>query len=178
MPCFLYQNNNVPSPLHPSPFTPPPSALSQKRIALYTDGACSGNPGPGGWGVVLIHKDHKKELSGSIELTTNNQMELLAVIKGLESLKEPCDVTLYTDSKYVVLGMTEWVKDWIKRGWRTSSKKPVKNVELWQRLVELSKQHTMSYQWVKGHADNEYNNRCDELATDAIKRSKMGSDMC
>jgi ribonuclease HI len=148
-----------------------------RHVTLYTDGACSGNPGPGGWGVVMLYEGHQKELSGSMELTTNNQMELLAPIKGLEALKEPCAVTLYTDSKYVVQGMNEWVKDWIKRGWRTSSKKPVKNLELWQRLVELSKNHDITFKWVKGHADNEYNNRCDELATDAIELFRLRSDL-
>lgn len=149
-----------------------------KHITIYTDGACSGNPGPGGWGVVLIHDGRQKELSGSFPHTTNNQMELLGAIKGLEALKEPCDVTLYTDSKYVVQGMTEWIHDWIKRGWKTSSKKPVKNLELWQRLYELSKNHSVSFKWVKGHSVNGYNNRCDELATDAIELFRMGSEIC
>ncbi len=149
-----------------------------KTVTLYGDGACSGNPGPGGWGVVMLYEGHQKELSGAVELTTNNQMELLAAIKGLESLKEPCEVTLYTDSKYVVQGMSEWVKDWIARGWRTAAKKSVKNIELWQRLVELSKGHTVTFKWVKGHDSNPYNNRCDELATSAITLFRMGSGIC
>jgi ribonuclease HI len=151
---------------------------NMKEVVLYGDGACSGNPGPGGWGVVMLYEGRQKELSGSVELTTNNQMELMAAIKGLEALKEPCEVTLYTDSKYVVQGMTDWVKDWIVRGWKTSSKKPVKNLELWQRLVELSKNHKVVFKWVKGHDTNPYNNRCDELATDAIELFRMGSDIC
>ena len=153
-------------------------ALPMKTVTLYGDGACSGNPGPGGWGVVMLFEGHQKELSGAVELTTNNQMELLAAIKGLESLKEPCTVTLFTDSKYVVQGMSEWVKDWIARGWRTAAKKPVKNIELWQRLVELCNLHTVTFKWVKGHDTNPYNNRCDELATNAIAIFRMGGDMC
>ena len=139
-----------------------------KQITLYADGACSGNPGPGGWGTVLLYNGTQKELNGGENDTTNNRMELLAVIRGFESLKERCIVDVYSDSTYVVKGMQEWLKDWIARGWRGSNKKPVKNQDLWQRLSELSNQHESSYHWVKGHADNPYNNRCDELAREAI----------
>jgi len=140
-----------------------------KKIKIYTDGACSGNPGPGGWGAILIYKDSTKELSGGLKETTNNQMELMGVIKALESLKEKCEIEIYSDSKYVVQGMSEWIINWEKNNWRGSNKKPVKNKELWQTLLDLSKQHSISYHWVKGHADNPYNNRCDELAVEAIE---------
>ena len=140
-----------------------------KTITIYTDGACSGNPGPGGWGTVLIYNGQEKELSGFEAATTNNQMELMGAIKGLESLKEPCTVELYTDSKYVSQGMTEWIIGWMKNNWRNSAKKPVKNKELWVRLHAACQQHSVTFHWVKGHADNPYNNRCDELAVAAIE---------
>jgi len=140
-----------------------------KKIKIYTDGACSGNPGPGGWGALLIYNDTTKELSGGLADTTNNQMELMGVIKALASLTEKCDIKLYSDSKYVVQGITEWIIKWEKNNWRGSTKKPVKNKELWQELLALTKKHTISFNWVKGHADNPYNNRCDELAVDAIE---------
>ena len=139
-------------------------------VTIYTDGACSGNPGPGGWGVLLMYKDIKKEISGGKENTTNNVMELTAVIEGLKLLKFPCKVKLYSDSAYVVNGFNQkWIYGWIKNGWKNSSKEPVKNKELWQELYDLTKVHEVEFIKVKGHADNEYNNRCDELARNAIK---------
>ena len=139
-------------------------------IEIYTDGACSGNPGPGGWGAMLMYKGNKKEISGGKENTTNNVMELTAVIEGLKLLKFPCKVKLYSDSAYVVNAFIQkWIYGWIKNGWKNSSKEPVKNKELWQELYELTKTHEVEFIKVKGHADNEYNNRCDELARNAIK---------
>lgn len=141
-----------------------------EEVTIYTDGACSGNPGPGGWGALLMYKDTKKEISGGKEDTTNNVMELTAVIEGLKLLKFPCKVKLYSDSAYVVNGFNQkWIYGWIKNGWKNSSKEPVKNKELWQELYDLTKAHEVEFIKVKGHADNEYNNRCDELARNAIK---------
>lgn len=141
-----------------------------EEVTIYTDGACSGNPGPGGWGALLMYKDTKKEISGGKEDTTNNVMELTAVIEGLKLLKFPCKVKLYSDSAYVVNGFNQkWIYGWIKNGWKNSSKEPVKNKELWQELYNLTKIHEVEFIKVKGHADNEYNNRCDELARNAIK---------
>ena len=141
-----------------------------EEVTIYTDGACSGNPGPGGWGALLMYKDTKKEISGGKEETTNNVMELTAVIEGLKLLKFPCKVKLYSDSAYVVNGFNQkWIYGWIKNGWKNSSKEPVKNKELWQELYDLTKVHEVEFIKVKGHADNEYNNRCDELARNAIK---------
>lgn len=139
------------------------------KVLLYTDGACKNNPGKGGYGVVLLYtkKDgsvEKKTISGSAENTTNNQMELTACIVGLKALKTSCVVDLFSDSKYVIDGMTKWVADWIKKGWKTANKKSVANVELWQELVEIAKQHDITWHWVKGHADDEYNNEADFLA--------------
>ena len=134
-------------------------------VTIYTDGACSGNPGPGGWGAILRYGAHEKELSGGEEMTTNNRMELTAVIRALEALKEPCTVELWSDSKYVIDGLEKgWAKGWQKKGWIKSDKKPALNVELWERLLALTEAHEMRYHWVRGHADNEYNNRCDALA--------------
>ena len=136
-----------------------------KTVTIYTDGACSGNPGPGGWGAILQYGKAEKELSGSEPSTTNNRMELLGVITALETLKEPCSVDLYSDSKYVVDGITKgWAKGWRARGWVKSDKKPAKNPELWGRLLDLLDKHEVRFHWIKGHADNPYNNRCDELA--------------
>ncbi len=141
-----------------------------EEVIIYTDGACSGNPGPGGWGALLMYKGTKKEISGGKENTTNNVMELTAVIEGLKLLKYPCKVKLYSDSAYVVNGFNQkWIYGWIKNGWKNSSKEPVKNKELWQELYNLTKVHEVEFIKVKGHADNEYNNRCDELARNAIK---------
>jgi ribonuclease HI len=141
-----------------------------EEVIIYTDGACSGNPGPGGWGTILMYKDNKKEISGGMLDTTNNVMELTAVIEGLKLLKFPCKVKLYSDSAYVVNAFNEkWIYGWLKNGWRNASKEPVKNKELWQELYDLTKVHEVEFIKVKGHADNEYNNRCDELARNAIK---------
>ena len=136
-----------------------------KTVTLYTDGACSGNPGPGGWGAILEYNGIEKELSGGEESTTNNRMELTAVIRGLEALKESCTVELYSDSKYVIDGLSKgWAESWRKNGWRKADKKPALNPELWERLLELVAKHELRYHWVKGHAENPKNNRCDQLA--------------
>ncbi|MEZ4701393.1 MAG: ribonuclease HI [Rhodothermales bacterium] len=141
-----------------------------KHVILYTDGACSGNPGPGGWAAILIHGGHRRELSGGEKHTTNNRMELMGAIGGLEALKEPCRVTIHTDSAYMLRAFTEgWLQKWQKNGWKTASKKPVENQDLWQRLLELEKKHQVEWSKVKGHADDELNNRCDELAVAARK---------
>ena len=141
-----------------------------EKVVIYTDGACSGNPGPGGWGAILMYKDNKKEISGGKKDTTNNIMELTAVIEGLKLLKYPCEVDLYSDSAYVVNAFTQgWIYNWVKNNWRTAGKDPVKNKEIWQELYELTKTHKVNFIKVKGHSDNEYNNRCDELARNAIK---------
>ena len=139
-----------------------------KHVDIFTDGACSGNPGPGGWGAVLRYGTAEKELSGGALQTTNNQMEMTAVIEALKTLKEPCDITLTTDSQYVVKGMTQWLKDWKARGWKTASKKPVANQELWQELSDLAEKHSIRWRWVKGHAGHPENERCDALATGFI----------
>lgn len=136
-----------------------------KIVEIYTDGACSGNPGPGGWGAILRYKETEKELSGGAADTTNNRMELTAVIEALALLKEPCVVELYSDSKYVIDGLSKgWAKGWQKRGWIKSDKKPALNPDLWERLLALTDRHEMHYHWVKGHAENEKNNRCDQMA--------------
>jgi ribonuclease HI len=135
-----------------------------KKVTIYTDGACSGNPGPGGWGAVLMYGEHRREFSGGAPDTTNNRMELMAVITALEALKEPCIVELFTDSQYIVNAINEgWLSSWMKRGWRRKDGE-VKNVDLWITLVPLLETHDVTFNWVKGHAENEYNNRCDELA--------------
>ena len=140
------------------------------KIVIYTDGACSGNPGPGGWGAVLIYKDNKKEISGGSKNTTNNIMELTAVIEALKQLKYHCEVDLYSDSAYVVNCFNQgWIYNWQKNNWKTASKEPVKNKEIWQELYDLTKIHKVKFFKVKGHSDNELNNRCDELARNAIK---------
>ena len=136
-----------------------------KTVTLYTDGACSGNPGPGGWGAILEYMGIEKEFSGGEAQTTNNRMELTAVIEGLKKLKEPCVVELYSDSKYVIDGLEKgWAKSWQSRGWKKADKKPALNPDLWEQLLALTDIHTMHYHWVKGHADNPKNNRCDQLA--------------
>ena len=140
-----------------------------KEVIIYTDGACSGNPGPGGWGTILMYKDSKKEISGYKKDTTNNVMEITAVIEGLKLLKEPCKVQIYSDSAYVVNAFNQhWIENWIKKNWQNSKKEPVKNKELWLELYALVKQHEAEFIKVKGHSDNEFNNRCDELARNAI----------
>lgn len=141
-----------------------------EEVIIYTDGACSGNPGPGGWGSILMMGENIKEISGGKKDTTNNVMELTAVIEALKLLKRPCKVDLYSDSAYVVNAFLQnWIWGWIKNGWKNSSKEEVKNKELWQELLSLTKTHNVTFHKVKGHADNEFNNRCDELARNAIK---------
>lgn len=137
-----------------------------KNITLYTDGACSGNPGAGGWGAILIYNGHQKEFSGGEKLTTNNRMELMAVISGLSALKEPCNVDVYSDSAYVINAFQNgWIQNWMNNGWRTANKKEVQNKELWLELIALQERHNVNWHKVKGHADNELNNMCDKLAT-------------
>ena len=136
-----------------------------KQVTIYTDGACSGNPGPGGWGAILMYGAHKRELSGGEADTTNNRMELTAVIRALSLLKEPCIVELWSDSKYVIDGLSKgWAKGWKAKGWVKSDKKPALNPDLWDVLLALVQTHEVHYHWVKGHADNAYNNRCDAMA--------------
>ena len=139
-----------------------------EAVTIYTDGACSGNPGPGGWGAILIHRGREKELSGGEPLTTNNRMELMAAIMALEALTRPCEVELFTDSQYVRNGITEWMKGWKARGWLTADRKPVKNEDLWRRLDEARSAHTIRWHWVKGHASDPLNNRVDALAVAAM----------
>ena len=142
-----------------------------KTVEIYTDGACSGNPGPGGWGAVLRYQGKEKELSGGEAMTTNNRMELTAVIRALEALKEPCAVELWSDSKYVIDALEKgWARSWQKKGWIKADKKPALNPDLWARLLELSEKHELHCHWVKGHADNAFNNRCDALAVAARER--------
>lgn len=148
------------------------SMTSTNEIILYTDGACSGNPGPGGWGALLRYGENEKELSGYEAETTNNRMEMTAVIEGLRALKRGCHVTIYTDSKYVLQGLTEWLPNWKKRGWKTADKKPVKNVDLWQELDRICAQHTVTWQWVKGHNGDVDNERVDALARAAITENQ------
>ena len=143
-------------------------------IIIYTDGACSGNPGPGGWGAILVHGENRKELSGGEPETTNNRMELQAAIEALGALKRPCKVAVYTDSVYVRDGITKWIQGWQRNGWRTAAKKPVKNVELWQALQAALQQHDVDWHWVKGHAGHPENERADELARIGMAPFKSG----
>ena len=150
-------------------------------VLIYTDGACSGNPGPGGWGAVLISGGHERELSGAEPMTTNNRMELMAAIKALEALKRPCRVELHTDSQYLRQGITEWMPSWKARGWLTADKKPVKNEDLWKQLDAARAHHEVSWRWVKGHSGHPLNERADGLARAAIKtlresRGESGRD--
>jgi len=146
---------------------------TMKTVTLYTDGACSGNPGPGGWGAILIYGAYKKELSGGEPRTTNNRMELTAVIRGLEALTEPCIVELWSDSKYVIDALEKgWARGWRARDWLKSDKKPALNPDLWERLLDLHDYHTIRLHWVKGHAENEFNNRCDQLAVAESQKYK------
>lgn len=153
------------------------------KVTLYTDGACSGNPGVGGYGAILVYVDsngikHEKEFSQGYQMTTNNQMELLAVIVGLEALKKPCTVAVYSDSKYVVDAFNnKWIDGWIAKGWKTAGKSPVKNVELWKRLLDAKKMHDVEFIWVKGHAGHEYNERCDSLAVAAGKKDNLKTEV-
>lgn len=142
-----------------------------KLVQLYTDGSCSGNPGPGGWGAILIYQGAMKELSGGAANTTNNRMELTAAIAGLEALKEPCQVELYTDSQYIASAINQgWLESWKRRGWKKADKSPVLNPELWKALDAQLTRHRVRFHWVKGHADNALNNRCDQLAVAQTKR--------
>ena len=144
-----------------------------KEVTVFTDGACSGNPGPGGWGAILEYNGHEKELSGGEDSTTNNRMELTAVIEGLAALKEPCRVELYSDSKYVIDSLEKgWARGWQKRGWMKSDKTPALNPDLWEKLLTLCDKHQVICHWVKGHAENEKNNRCDQLAVAQWKSRK------
>ena len=144
-----------------------------KKVTIYTDGACSGNPGPGGWGAVLRYGEHRRELSGGEAETTNNRMELTAVISALRALKEPCEVELYSDSRYVVEAVEKhWAESWRSRGWRKADKKPALNVDLWEELLTLLEKHKVTFHWVKGHAENEENNRCDALAVAESRKFK------
>ncbi len=135
-----------------------------KEVTIYTDGACSGNPGPGGWGAVLLYGDHEKTIHGGEADTTNNRMELTAVIEALNALKEPCRIALYTDSSYVKDGITQWLEGWKRKGWKTANKKPVKNVDLWKTLDHAAMRHQVEWHWVKAHAGHVLNERADELA--------------
>jgi len=143
-----------------------------KRVAIFTDGACKGNPGPGGWAALLKMGPHEKELVGSDPDTTNNRMEMLAVIRALQALIEPCEVDLHSDSKYVLDGMTKWVAGWQKRGWVNASKKPVRNADLWHELIEAAARHTMHWNWVRGHSGHPENERVDKLASDAAAAAR------
>ena len=148
-----------------------------ERVTIYTDGACSGNPGPGGWAALLIYNGREKELSGGEAATTNNRMELTAAIMALEALTRPCTVDLFTDSQYVRHGITEWLRNWKARGWRTADKKPVKNEDLWRRLDEARTRHEVVWHWVRGHADDPLNHRVDALAVAAMapfKKKRTG----
>jgi len=138
------------------------------HVVMFTDGACRGNPGAGGWGAILSAGDHERSLAGAERMTTNNRMELKAAIEGLKALKKHCDVTLYTDSQYVKKGITEWLTNWKQKGWKTAARKPVKNIDLWQQLDELQTRHNVDWQWVKGHAGIEGNEKADLLANAAI----------
>ena len=152
------------------------AARAKPHVGIHTDGACSGNPGPGGWGAILESGPHRKELSGSEAESTNNRMELMAAIAALEALKGPSRVDLWTDSNYLRDGITKWIHGWRRNGWKTADKKPVKNVELWQRLEEAVKRHTIEWHWLKGHAGHPENERADELAREAIKALREGKD--
>ncbi len=142
--------------------------MANNKVEIYTDGACRGNPGPGGWGALLMYGDERKEIFGGELETTNNRMELIAAIFALASLKRSCDLTLYTDSKYVMTGINEWIKGWKAKGWQTAAKKPVKNVDLWKQLDQQTQRHSIKWVWVKGHAGNEGNETADQLANRGI----------
>jgi ribonuclease HI len=142
------------------------------KVEIFTDGACKGNPGPGGWGTVIRAGKTERELSGGEKLTTNNRMEMTAAIEGLNALKRPCHVTLSTDSRYVMDGLTKWIKGWQRNGWRTADKKPVKNADLWQALLAAAAPHRIDWQWVKGHAGHPENERADRLASDAADAAR------
>ncbi len=148
-----------------------------KKIQIYTDGSCLGNPGPGGYGAILIFNEVRKELSEGFVCTTNNRMEMLACIKGLEKLTQPCEVDLTTDSQYVRQGITQWIHQWKKRGWKTAAKAPVKNVDLWKALDKAQEKHKVTWLWVKGHSGHPENERCDDLAREAAEAQPTQKDM-
>ncbi|HWV18674.1 MAG TPA: ribonuclease HI [Rhodocyclaceae bacterium] len=148
------------------------TVVSEEKVELYTDGACSGNPGPGGWGVILRMGTHEKELFGGESATTNNRMELMAVIEGLRALKRPVQAEIYTDSQYVMKGMNEWIKGWKARGWKTAAKEPVKNVDLWQALDSECARHELKWHWVKGHNGHAENERADALARRGVEQNR------
>ena len=159
-------NNAHPGEAHPAP--------AQQHVVVHTDGACSGNPGPGGWGAILHWGDHERELKGGEPMTTNNRMELMAAISALEALRRPCAVDIHTDSQYMRNGIMQWINNWKRNGWRTASKEPVKNVDLWKRLDTALAQHKVRWHWVKGHAGHDLNERADELAREAIAEMRAG----
>ncbi|MBY5992009.1 ribonuclease HI [Ferrimonas balearica] len=148
----------------------------RKRVTLYTDGSCLGNPGPGGYGIVLIYRHHRKESAKGFQRTTNNRMEMLAAVQGLALLTEPCDVELYTDSQYLRQGITQWIHGWKRNGWKTAAKEPVKNVDLWQALDTQVARHQVNWHWVKGHSGHPENERCDTLARDAAGGTDLVPD--
>jgi ribonuclease HI len=149
--------------------------MSEPHVVVHTDGACSGNPGPGGWGAILAFGDRQKELHGGEAHTTNNRMELMGAISALEALKKPCVVDLHTDSQYMRDGIMKWIKNWKRNGWRTADKKPVKNVDLWQRLEAALERHQVRWHWVRGHAGDAMNERADQLARDGIAAVRAGA---
>lgn len=149
---------------------------TKKRVQIYTDGSCLGNPGPGGYGAILVYGKHRKELSDGYALTTNNRMELMAPIAALNELKQTCDIDLTTDSQYVKNGINQWIKNWRKNGWRTADKKPVKNADLWQALDKAVSQHNIEWHWVKGHSGHPENERCDDLAREAAEAKPTQKD--
>lgn len=150
--------------------------MTIRRVSIWTDGACSGNPGPGGWGAILRFGDREKEIFGGEPLTTNNRMELMAAIMALETLTRPCEIDLFTDSQYLRGGVTGWISAWKARGWRTADKKPVKNIDLWQRLETAEERHSVQWHWVKGHAGHELNERADLLARRAITALRLATE--
>jgi len=145
-----------------------------KHVTIYTDGSCLGNPGAGGWGAILVYNQHQSTLSGSEADTTNNRMELMAAIRAIESLNQPCRIDLYTDSKYLKQGISEWIENWRKNNWRNSRKQPIKNIDLWQRLDYIVKNHKITWHWVKGHAGDKMNELADSLATEAARGLQEG----
>jgi len=148
--------------------------MSEQRVTIYTDGACSGNPGPGGWGAILMFGEHVKELKGGEAHTTNNRMELMAAISALEALKRPCAVDIHTDSQYLRNGIMSWIHSWKRNGWRTADKTPVKNVDLWQRLDAALARHEVRWHWIRGHAGDAMNERADELAREGLVAARAG----
>ncbi|MCE4060415.1 ribonuclease HI [Pandoraea sputorum] len=148
--------------------------MTLPQVEIYTDGACKGNPGPGGWGALLVAGKHRKEMFGGEPNTTNNRMELLAVIRALEALNKPCKVVLHTDSQYVQKGISEWIHGWKARGWKTAAKEPVKNADLWQELDAVSQKHDIDWRWVKGHAGHEGNEAADQLANRGVESLRRG----